>query len=218
MNEPQISGQISGVPTSVIPPAAPAIGSGSGPGPESKAGLGLGVPTSTTAGFGDALTAALDVMAFSHDIDPTAEATGITSTIGPISKSTSNYQSKGLPMTITESSMSSATTVIEMGINKTHHTNDTKYRPEISSVHKRSQNQLRIRLYYYFLFFFIFIYLNVLCASFLFCPGLDIGATEIEFSFMNLQQYHVSYIVDLLFLYVDTLGYRIYDTMYRIVC
>ncbi|XP_053594306.1 uncharacterized protein LOC103575567 [Microplitis demolitor] len=85
--------------------------------------------SATTAGFGDALTAALDVMAFSHDIDPTAEATGITSTIGPISKSTSNYQSKGLPMTITESSMSSATTVIEMG-------------NPISGVNRVDQNQL----------------------------------------------------------------------------
>ncbi|XP_044575344.1 uncharacterized protein LOC123259139 isoform X2 [Cotesia glomerata] len=62
-------------------------------------------------GFGDALTAALDVMAFAQDIDPSSGAEGITSTGYLISD---GHQSKGLPMTITESSIS-PTTVIEMG-------------------------------------------------------------------------------------------------------
>ncbi|KAG8041888.1 hypothetical protein G9C98_007192 [Cotesia typhae] len=73
------------------------------------------VPAATLPpGFGDALTAALDVMAFAQDIDPSGVSEGITSTEGYLILD--GHQSKGLPMTITESSISPATTVIEMAL------------------------------------------------------------------------------------------------------
>lgn len=81
------------------------------------------VPAATLPpGFGDALTAALDVMAFAQDIDPSGVSEGITSTEGYLISD--GHQSKGLPMTITESSISPPTTVIEMGINKTSYAID----------------------------------------------------------------------------------------------
>lgn len=56
----------------------------------------MGATSGVTGGFGDALTAALDVMAFAHDIDLTTATEGIPTTdpAAKAAKSQQNHQTK----------------------------------------------------------------------------------------------------------------------------